>query len=86
MPSVESGRWTAEDIPEHVVGNHVVEDAAHVGDDHGVLDQRGEEVALQPGHGGLDPAQALGGGEDGRGDRAEEGVGVGHSADRVGLG
>ena len=67
----------AGDVAEDLVGDDIGEEAAHVGEGAGVLDEGVEDVVLEAGGGGLDPAELGGGGEELGGDLAEEGVGVG---------
>ena len=75
----------ADDVAHHLVGDHVGEQPAHVGQRAGMLDQLGEDVMLQAGGRRLHPAQPAGGGQQRRRDLAEEGVGVGHGGERLGL-
>ena len=72
----------AEDVAQHLVGDDVAEQPAHVGQRAGVRDQGGEEVVFQAGRERLHPAQAVGAGECFGRDLAEEGVGPRHGVDR----
>ena len=76
----------AEDVADHLIGDHVGEEAAHVGQHARMGDQFGEEVVFEADGRRLHPAQAAGGGQQRRRDLAEEGVGVRHVGQGLRLG
>lgn len=72
----------AEKVADDVIGDDVGVESTHVGERAGMVDEFGEEVMFEAGGGGLDPAEALGAGEEvGRG-ATEEGVGRGGGVER----
>ena len=72
---------------QHVVGNHIGEESAHVAQLARVLDQRVEHVVLETGRRGLHPAQPFGLRQQRRSDLSEVGIRIGdlgHRRDFVG--
>ena len=75
----------AEDVAEDVVGDDVREEAAHVGERAGMVDQLGEDVVLEARRRRLHPAEPAGGAEQRGRQLAEEGVGVGDGLQGLGV-
>ena len=67
-----------ENVAEHLIGDHVREQAAHVGQHAGMSNQFRKKIMFEAGGGRLHPAQLPGGGQQRRRELAEEGVGVRH--------
>ncbi len=66
----------AENEAEHMVGDDIVEQAAHVGELAGMFDQFGEDIMFKAGGGGLDPLEVFRSSQEFGSDLAEEGVGI----------
>ncbi len=66
----------AEYEAEHMVGDDIVEQAAHVGKLAGMFDQFGEDIMFEAGGRGLDPLEVFRSGQQFGSDLAEESVGV----------
>ena len=74
----------AQDIAHHLVGDHVAEEAAHVGQDAGVGLQLGEHVMFEAGRERLHPSQSIGPCQHRGRDLSDECVGAGHGGLRLG--
>ena len=59
-----------------MVGDDIVEQAAHVGKLAGMFDQFGEDIMFEAGGGGLDPPEVFRSSQQFGSDLAEESVGV----------
>ena len=68
----------AEDVPQHLIGDHVREEPAHVRELAGMIDQGREEVVFKTGGRRLHPAQVLRCRQQFRGQLAEKGIGIGN--------
>ena len=66
----------AENEAEHMVGDDIVEQAAHVGELAGMFDQFGEDIMFKAGGGGLDPLEVFRSSQEFGSDLAEEGAGI----------
>ena len=63
------------DRRHHLVSDHVAEESAGIGEYAGVVYQLGEDIVLEAGREGLDPAELAGFGQQHGRDLAEKGVG-----------
>ena len=75
----------AEDVTHHLVGDHVREQPAHVGQHARVLDQFREQVVFQAGRERLHPPQPAGRGQNPRADLPQEGIGIGRPPNGLSL-
>ena len=67
-----------DDVPHHLIGDHIGEEAAHVGQHAGMGHEFGKDVVFEADRRRLHPAQPRRGGQQRRRDLAEVGVGVRH--------
>ena len=65
-----------ENKAEHMIGDDIVKQSAHIGELAGMLDQFGEDIMFEAGGGGLDPLEVFRSSQEFGGDLAEEGVGI----------
>ncbi len=68
----------AQDVTHDLIGNHVAEQAPHVGQGARVGNQLGEDVVLQADGEGLDPSEPVRAGEHQGSELAENGIRTGH--------